>query len=280
MAEPHPRCAVRRAYGPGVVDDAQYEFTSVQALRGTETKTIAKWEKDGWEVERRDQGVLRTELTFRRVKPKTFGTAVLAAFRRLDRKVQVLAVSAAALVLLGILVGVVVGTQGRGGPSQSATDADAGVSAEPSESQAPAATSSAVPPQAAEDEPLTVENNADLAALVTITDPSVPAVGEFAAKYRGRTIEFDGNIAYMNAHGSYTTRYDLLIMTGDYSATASSGPNFQFRDVNITNDLHLTGSNIPETIGTGNNLRIVARVGDYNSTQELFFLEPVSTEVR
>jgi hypothetical protein len=30
----------------------------------------------------------------------------------------------------------------------------------------------------------------------------------------------------------------------------------------------------------GNNLRIVARVGEYNATQELFFLEPVRTEVR
>jgi hypothetical protein len=266
---------------PAVVDDVQYEFTSVQALRGTEAKTIAKWEKDGWELDSRSQGVLRTELTFRRVKPKTFGTAALAAFRRLDRKVQLLAVSAAALVLLGILVGVVVGMQGSGGPSQptaSATEADAGTGGELA--QEPAATSPAVPTPSAEDEPLTVENNADLAALVAITDASVPAVGEFAAKYRGRTIEFDGNIAYMNNHGDYTTRYDILIGAGDYSETSMAGPNFQFEDVNITNDLHLTGSNIPDTIGTGDNLRIVARVVDYNSTQELFFLEPISTEVR
>jgi hypothetical protein len=265
---------------PAVVDDAHYEYTSVQAMRGTEAKAIAKWEKDGWEVDRRDQGVLRTELTFRRVKPKSFGATMLAAFRGLQPKVQLLAVSAGGLLLaLVVVVGVVVGMQGGGGPSQPAASAtDAEVSAEPA--QEPAATRSAAPTTPAADEILTVENNADLATLLAITQPGAPAVGEFAAKYRGRTIEFDGNIAYLNPHGSYTTRYDLLIFAGDYSETSSSGPNFQFQDVNITNDLHLTGSNVPDTIGTGNNLHIVAKVGDYNSVQELFFLEPISTRVR
>jgi hypothetical protein len=266
---------------PAVVDEAQYEYTSVQALRGTEAKAIAKWVRDGWEVERRDQGVLRTELTFRRVKPKTFGATVLAAFRSLEPKVQLLAVSAAVLLLaVVVVVGVVVGTRGGGSsqPAASATEAESG--AEPSATQAPAATSSAVPPAAAAEENLTVENNADLAALMALTDVHAPAVGEFAAEYRGRTVEFDGNIAYMNPHGSYTTRYDLLIAAGDYSTTAFAGPNFQFRDVNIINDLHLAGSNIPDTIGMGTNLRIVAEVGEYNSTSGLFLLEPVRTEVR
>ncbi|MGY1827006.1 DUF4839 domain-containing protein [Blastococcus sp. SYSU DS0541] len=272
-----------------MADDAQYEFTSVQALRGTEAKAIAKWEKDGWEVDRRDQGVLRTELTFRRIKPKTFGTVALAAFRGLQPKAQLLAVSAVLVLLAGVVVGIVLGTQGgtSSQPSASATDAEVG--ADPT--QVPAVPSSAapttsapttpVPTTSATDETLTVENNADLAALLALTQPNAPAVSEFAAKYRGRTIEFDGNIAYLNPHGSYTTRYDLLILSGDYSSEAASpGPNFQFRDVNITNDLQLTGPNVPDTIGVGNNLHIVARVGDYNSTQELFLLEPVRTEVR
>lgn len=267
---------------PAVVDDTQYEYTSVQAVRGTEAKAIAKWERDGWELESRDQGVLRTELTFRRVKPKTFGATALAAFRSLEPKVQLLAVSAV-VVLLAVVVGgsVFVGTRGGGTTSQpTASVTDAGSSAEPLASQSPAATSSAVHTTPAPDETLTVENTADLAALLALEQPGDAAVGEFAAEYRGRTIEFDGNIAYMNAHGSYKTRYDLLIYAGDHSPTASSGPNFQFRDVNISYDLHLTGPNVPDTLGTGDNLRIVARVGDYNGTQELFFLEPVRTEVR
>ena len=265
---------------PAVVDDVQYEYTSVQAVRGTEAKAIAKWGRDGWEVQRRDQGVLRTELTFRRVKPKTLGGTLLAAFRTLPPKMQLLAASAPVLLIIAVFaIGII--AESRGGSSQpaaSATGAEA--SAEPSATHAPAATSSAVPPTPAADEILTVENNAELAALLAIENPGFPAVREFAAKYRGRTIEFDGNIAYLNPHGSYTTRYDLLINAGDYSTSASAGPNFQFQDVNITNDLHLTGSNVPDTIGTGTNLRIVAEVGDYNPTQELFLLEPVRTEVR
>jgi hypothetical protein len=267
-----------------VVDDAQYEFTSVQAIRGSEAKTIAKWEKDGWELDSRSQGLLRTEMTFRRVKPTTLGSRIRAAFGRLEpTKQRTLLAASAAVALLVIVVGVVVGMQRGDGdsPSNASATAPAGPSDTSAEDQAPAETSSAsLPTTPAAEEILTVENNEQLAALVASKNPSVAEVGAFAAEYRGRTIEFDGNIAYMNNHGGYTTRYDLLINAGDFSPTTSSGPNFQFQDVNITSDLHLTGSNVPDTIGTGNNLRIVARVGDYNSTQELLFLKPVSTQVR
>ena len=49
--------------------DAQYEFKDVRAIRGTEGRAIAKWQKDGWEFVSQRQGTLRTEMTFRRVKP-------------------------------------------------------------------------------------------------------------------------------------------------------------------------------------------------------------------
>jgi hypothetical protein len=192
--------------------------------------------------------------------------------------------ASAAVILLVVAVGVVVGMQRGSGdvqPTAAATEAAAASSDTSAENQAPAETSTAsLPPTPVAEEVLTVENNAQLAALVASKSPSVAEVGAIAAEYRGRTIEFDGNIASMNNHGGYSTRYDLLIFAGDYSTTTSSEPNFQFQDVNITNDLHVTGPNVPDTIGTGNNLRIVARVGDYNSTQELLFLEPVSIAQR
>lgn len=50
--------------------------------------------------------------------------------------------------------------------------------------------------------------------------------------------------------------------------------------MNVTNDLQLTGPNIPDTIGVGQNLRLVAKVEGFNGTQELFFLEPVQTSFR
>jgi Domain of unknown function (DUF4839)/PASTA domain len=142
---------------------------------------------------------------------------------------------------------------------------------------AKAAASSATAAKAAV---LTVKNNKDLAALLAVTDDCSDTIEGFAAKYIGRTIEFDGNIAYMNNHGDYKTRYDILVNAGNYSKTSSIGPNFQFKDVNIVNDLHLTGSNIPDSVSTGDNLHVIAQVEDYNSTQCLFFLEPVSTKVR
>ncbi|CAH0327246.1 hypothetical protein SRABI128_05911 [Microbacterium sp. Bi128] len=127
---------------------------------------------------------------------------------------------------------------------------------------------------------LTVENNPDLAALLAGSASDRDMVEAFAAKYKGKNIEFDGNIAYMNNHGSYKTRYDILIAAGDYSKSTMTGPNFQFKDVNIVSDLHLTGANVPETIGAGQNLHITATVEGYNRTQELFVLKPVSTLVR
>ena len=88
---------------------------------------------------------------------------------------------------------------------------------------------------------LTVKNNEDLAAVLAVKDETDPIIGEFAKKYAGRTIEFDGNIANMMQHGNYKTRYDILIYAGDYSETTAIGPNFKFEDVNVF-DLNLTGS--------------------------------------
>lgn len=154
-----------------------------------------------------------------------------------------------------------------GKPSESpAASKESPVSPEPSASQE------------AEKTTLTVANNADLAALLENTDPS--AMGqEFVEKYEGRTIEFDGNIANMMNHGTYKTRFDILLYAGDFSE-APRGPSFQFNDVNIVSDLNLTGPNVPDTIGEGNNLHIVAKVAGYDTGGDLLLLDPISTEVR
>ncbi|MCZ2859979.1 excalibur calcium-binding domain-containing protein [Blastococcus sp. VKM Ac-2987] len=136
-----------------MVDDAQYEFTSVQAIRGTEAKTIAKWRTDGWELDSRDQGLLRTELTFRRVKPVTLGARAWAAFGRLEPKAQRgLVAAAGVLVLLVISGGVVIGVQAGDGTSVSpASAAVAAAEATPTEQpsevavRAPEATTPAEP---------------------------------------------------------------------------------------------------------------------------------------
>lgn len=128
------------------------------------------------------------------------------------------------------------------------------------------------------EEILTVENSEDLAALLAEPDNCNATVEGFGAKYQGRIVEFDGNIAGMNNHGDYDTRYDFLIVAGDFSETSQVGPTFQFEDVGIL-DLNLNGSNVPESIGTGDNLHIVATVEEYTEGC-LLLLDPVSTEVR
>lgn len=128
-----------------------------------------------------------------------------------------------------------------------------------------------------DEEIITIENNEEFSALLNTTDTADPIIAEFAEKYAGRIIEFDGNIAYMNNHESYTTRYDFLVCVGDYSETEFTGPNFQIRDAN-TFDLMLSGNNIPDTIGMGDNLHFVAKIIELD--RELLLIDPITTTFR
>lgn len=244
-------------------ETVEYETTSVQTVRGTEKLMIAKCEKDGWELIAQNTGKLRTELVFQRPKPPF-------QWKRL-------AIIGGVLVVLGIFIGIMVAITGG-----DKDDTPAPADTPSAETVAPRGDPSTEPDEPiatapAEETPLTVENNADLAAL--LTGPAEgPTVEAFAQQYAGQLIEFDGAIGAMNNHEGYTTRYDILIVSGDYSETFSNGgPSFQFRDVNITNDLNLTGDAL-DTIGVGDNVHIIARVGSFKDP--LFQLEPVQTSVR
>ncbi|QHC60433.1 hypothetical protein [Rathayibacter sp. VKM Ac-2760] len=53
------------------VGEIRYETKTVTTIRGRESRSITKWEKEGWEfLSQQEQPMLRTSLTFRRVKPK------------------------------------------------------------------------------------------------------------------------------------------------------------------------------------------------------------------
>lgn len=126
---------------------------------------------------------------------------------------------------------------------------------------------------------ITVENNEEFAALQSLGDYCSPTISDFAQTYRGRAIQFDGSIGAINNHGSARTRYDILINFGD-DGLGTKGPNFQFRDVNTTYDLHYTTADGPDSIGVGTNLRVTARVDKYIENQCLLLIEPVSTGFR
>jgi hypothetical protein len=113
---------------PQADDNVEYEFESVQALRGRESSAKAKWQDQGWEFVSENRGTLRTELNFRRVKPKTFGAYLLsfvAAFRRLQPKTQLVLVASGALILVAGIIGIVVGTQSESTPNPSAAQTTA-----------------------------------------------------------------------------------------------------------------------------------------------------------
>jgi hypothetical protein len=131
-------------------------------------------------------------------------------------------------------------------------------------------------------ETLTAENNQDLAALLAGPGPGScdKSWAEFATKYKGRNIKFDGFIAFMHRHGDYTTRFDFLIFVGDYhNDPPFIGPSFIFEDKNYY-DLGLMGLNIPDSVQANDNLTFVATVDEYVAEACSVRLVPVSTQAR
>jgi len=251
-----------------MTEGTHYERKDVRALRGTEAMTIAKWQKDGWELLDQEQGRLRTTLTFRRPKPRI-------------SRLMIGALGGAALIIAAV---VVIGVVRESGSSSDGSATEAGSTASEPASETP--TRAAQPAEASEhdsaasEEALTIANSPELAAILRDTDYCSAAIADFATKHRDRTIEFDGSIGAMSNHGSYKTRYDILITAGEFSTESAPGPAFQFRDVNTVSDLHLTGPSDKDTIGVGDGLHIVAKVQGFESRSCLFLLDPVSTRFR
>ncbi len=73
-----------------VDDGARYDLKTVKAMRGAEGRSIAKWQKDGWELVDQSAATLHSTLTFRRRKPPVPVRQMLIA-------------GAVALVLVGII---------------------------------------------------------------------------------------------------------------------------------------------------------------------------------
>ncbi len=127
---------------------------------------------------------------------------------------------------------------------------------------------------------LTTENCQEFASILTLKADMDPLYGEFAEKYKGRVVEFDGCITYLTNHGDYKTRYDLLLSAGDYvnEDTQNAGPNFRFSNVGIY-ELG-DGLVIADYIKIGGNVHVVAKVEGYNSNTGIFDLHLSSIDAR
>lgn len=125
------------------------------------------------------------------------------------------------------------------------------------------------------EEILTVDNCQELKDLLAVKDSLDSSIGDFASKYKGRIIEFDGRIDYCTKHENYDTRFDYLVSAGDYDPDHQIGPTFKFENVSY-NDLN---TNL-DTVSVGLNVHIVAEVVSYNSNSGLFFLDPIEVTGR
>ncbi|MFE2533673.1 DUF4839 domain-containing protein [Streptomyces sp. NPDC059371] len=243
-----------------MADEIKYEYKTVQTVRGTDGLVISKMQKDGWELVEQAQGVLRSTLGFRRPKkplPRLLiGTAI------------------GGLVILAIVIGVGAALEGGSEKEdESNKPAAATASAEPSATSTPTTPGSAIAGV------ITSQSNREFAALLKTRDSCDSANLDFATKYKGKTVAFDGSIVDMAPHGDYDTRYDFLLGPGDKGPTTGIGPAFKYEDVNI-GDLNLTGAEVPATVHAGDKFRFIAEVGEFNAKQCLFFLDPISTKIR
>jgi hypothetical protein len=248
-------------------NDTRYETKSIRVIRGAEARTLARWEKDGWQVVSQTQKSLHSEIVIRRPVPQR-------PWRLIAIGGGVLAVALSGVVVAGVL--------GERGQSEQSVSPDSSPAAAispttlPSPEGAPISTTEA---EAGADAVLTAVDSAELAAVLDAGDSCSSEVQAFAASHAGDTISFEGSIAASNNHDGAATRYDLLISAGDSSEAQARGPAFQFRDVNTTYDLHYSGA-VPDTIGVGTNLGITAEIVKYEPSSCLLLLEPVETTVR
>ena len=186
-------------------DNVQYEYKSVQALRGRVSSAKAKWQNQGWEFVSENRGTLRTELNFRRMKPKTAGAyllSIVASVRRLRPKTQLVMVASCTLILAAGIIGMVVGTPRGGdtaGPSAAQTPALTAPSTEPtnpSAAQTPAPTAPPADPTVTDQ--VVDELNDDLDEIDDELDSALAPDRAGTAYYRNCTEAREAGVAPLN----------------------------------------------------------------------------------
>jgi hypothetical protein len=239
-----------------------YEYREVRAIRGTESKARLKWENDGWEYVSQVDGKLQSKLTFRKLKPK------------LSKKTIMLLGGGMALLLAAMVITGVV-TEKDKKPTGQPTTLE--TKSPTTESTTPTETEEKESPTPEPPKILTIENNKDLAELLSSSGSDTELNRKFWKKYAGAQIEFDGNISYIDNHGDYTTRFDALIVAGDYDEDDVRGPWFRIIDAGWY-DFHFRGKNMYYSVSAGDPVRVIGKIVSWNDDK--FELELISTKRR
>ena len=126
-------------------------------------------------------------------------------------------------------------------------------------------------------ENLTIENNADFATIMSLSDQSDSAtIRAYANDNIGKIIEFDGCVFLMMPHENYDTRFDVGLAGCDYTAEKVYGPLFTFMNVNFY-DMHVEGT---DTVAAEMNFHIVGEIVRYDEEGNTIELKPVSMTAR
>jgi len=120
------------------VTEARYESKTVKVLRGTEGRSITKWEKDGWELVDQATGTARSTLTFRKAKRPV--------------PVRALAIGGASVVAVAAIVtGGVLLFGGGDGSEEQASSPSAVTTGNPTTAPSATTAASSTPPSATTD---------------------------------------------------------------------------------------------------------------------------------
>lgn len=232
----------------------RYETQEVKTLRGLEAKSIEKMEQDGWELVSQDKGKLRTTLNFRRPK------------RPLPKNLIIVGSAAAIILATVVTIGAITEDKHSVNPTPKETATEEVV-------KTPTPT-----PSADQDQILTVENNKDLATILLPKSEDSSLWQAFYDKYKGRTIEFDANVADMRLLGDSQYTYTVLFYPGNYSDVTAYGPPMRDQRVVIPYDWHR--KNPDDVIVYKSNIRLVAKIVDYNSDTSVFDINIEGTSER
>lgn len=129
------------------------------------------------------------------------------------------------------------------------------------------------PADSLEDSPITSENNEDFAAVLSTKNEVDPIYKDFAEKYKGKTIEFDGHISNVAPYKDYDTRFNVLIYVGNYRTKDFYGPHIKIENVGITHYSGIKGS-------VNKNVRVAGKVLKYDEDTGLLWISVVSIEER
>ncbi len=124
---------------------------------------------------------------------------------------------------------------------------------------------------------ITIDNNEDFANLMKITDLTDNAtIKKFVNAHIGDVVEFDGCVALVMNHEEYTTRFDVLIVGGDYNAERVYGPFFAYENVSFF-DMKVSGTDV---VNGGMNFHFTAEIEGFNEEGGYIILDPIETKAR